>query len=90
MEQAVHLNGQKPKEMDMQKPVSWRDFLLAFIPAIVVVGTIIFNSGAKIENHAVRINQLEQDRNELKQDLKDIKKLQQETIILLQNKEDKK
>ena len=47
-------------------------------------------SATSIENHEQRIKQLEADRSELKQDIKDVKQGNQQILILLQNKQDRK
>ena len=46
--------------------------------------------GKKYENHEVRIGQLEADKKEMRDDIKDIKKTNEQILILLQNKEDRK
>ena len=46
--------------------------------------------GKKYENHEVRIGQLEADKKEMRDDIKDIKKTNEQILILLQNKADRK
>ena len=46
--------------------------------------------GKKYENHEVRINQLEADKKEMRDDIKDIKRSNEQILILLQNKADRK
>ena len=46
--------------------------------------------GKKYENHEVRIGQLEADKKEKRDDIKDIKKTNEQILILLQNKADRK
>ena len=48
------------------------------------------DDGKKYENHEVRIGQLEADKKEMRDDIKDIKKTNEQILILLQNKADRK
>jgi hypothetical protein len=48
------------------------------------------DDGKKYENHEVRIGQLEADKKEIRDDIKDIKRSNEQILILLQNKEDRK
>jgi len=48
------------------------------------------DDGKKYENHEVRIGQLEADKKEMRDDIKDIKRSNEQILILLQNKEDRK
>jgi len=43
-----------------------------------------------VENHEQRIKQLENDRAETKSDLKEIKQSQQEILLILKDKQDRK
>lgn len=47
-------------------------------------------SATLIENHEQRLKQLEQDRNETKQDIKDIKATNLQILLLLKDKQDRK
>jgi hypothetical protein len=48
------------------------------------------DDGKKYENHEVRIGQLEADKKEIRDDIKDIKRSNEQILILLQNKADRK
>jgi len=48
------------------------------------------DDGKKYENHEVRIGQLENDKKEMRDDIKDIKRSNEQILILLQNKADRK
>ena len=48
------------------------------------------DDGKKYENHEVRIGQLEADKKEMRDDIKDIKRSNEQILILLQNKADRK
>lgn len=47
-------------------------------------------SATVVENHEQRIKQLEADRNETKQDIKDIKNTNLQILLLLKDKQDRR
>lgn len=87
--------------VEMKKNVEWWHLILTALALMVAVWgamSMYFKdvensakeSATKVENHEQRIKQLEYDRAEIKQDLREIKQSQQEILILLQNKADRK
>ena len=86
---------------DMNKNVQWKQFVVAVFAVIISTWGIVYmytrdlqndarTNATQVENHEQRIKQLENDRQELKADIKDIKQSQQQVLILLQNKQDRK
>lgn len=102
MEQTAVLSTTKEiNSVEMKKNVEWWQFVVALLGVAVSVWVTLNmyfkdvestakESATKVENHEQRIKQLEYDRAEIKQDLRDIKQSQQEILILLQNKADRK
>ncbi len=85
----------------MQAQVKLWQLIAAVLGTVATMLTIIFmftnrmESAAKTtENHEIRIESLEKQNNEFrieyKSDIKDLKSGQQEILILLQNKQDRK
>ena len=86
---------------EMKKNVEWWHFLIGLLGVMVSVWIALNmyfkdveanakENATKVENHEQRIKQLESDRAEIKQDLREIKQSQQEILILLQNKADRR
>ncbi len=89
---------------DMKKPLEGWHLLVAIIGVLVACWGIIYmynkdniQAAQKVENHEVRIQQLENDRQETKQSIREmnlkIDKLGDQNtqiLILLQNKQERK
>lgn len=82
---------------DMKKPIELWHLFVGIASVLVACWGIVYmankdniQAAQKVENHEQRIKQLESDRQELKADIKDIKQSQQQVLILLQNKADRK
>ena len=85
-------------EATIEKQVerSWQSKTSVILVALTIMGSYFALSskfeddGKKYENHEVRLNQLEADKKEMRDDIKDIKKSNEQILILLQNKADRK
>lgn len=81
----------------MQEQVKVWQLITAVLGTIATMLTIVFmftnrmeSSAKTTENHELRINVLERERQEYNLDIKEIKASQQEILIILQNKADRK
>jgi len=81
----------------MKEPVEGWKFLVSIVGLLATIITGYMSISQKIideakvkENHEVRIHYLEEDRNELKSDIKETKSQTTQILILLQNKQDRK
>jgi len=85
---------------DMKKPVEIWQLVVAIIAVIISMMSITSMYAASIrddaaktatvtENHELRIKQLESDRVETKQDIKEMKVDIRETLLILRDKQDK-
>lgn len=81
----------------MQAQVKVWQLITAVLSTIAAMLTIVFMftnrmeaSAKTTENHELRIGVLEREREEYKADIKEIKASQQEILIILQNKQDRK
>lgn len=102
MAQSAALNSTSEiNNTEMKKNVEWWHFVIGLLGVMVSVWIALNmyfkdveatakESATKVENHEQRIKQLESDRAEIKSDLRDIKKSQQDILILLQNKADRR
>jgi peptidoglycan hydrolase CwlO-like protein len=85
-------------EATIEKQVerSWQSKTSVILVALTIMGSYFAltskfeDDGKKYENHEVRLNQLEADKKEMRDDIKDIKKSNEQILILLQNKADRK
>ena len=85
-------------EATIEKQVerSWQSKTSVILVALTIMGSYFAltskfeEDGKKYENHEVRLNQLEADKKEMRDDIKDIKKSNEQILILLQNKADRK
>lgn len=86
---------------DMKKPVEIWQLVVAVIAVVISVITAssmyaasIRDDAAKVaattENHEVRIKQLEQERLEMKSDIREMKNDIRETLLILRDKQDRK
>lgn len=86
---------------DMKKPVEIWQLVVAVIAVVISVITAssmyaasIRDDAAKVaattENHEVRIKQLEQERMEMKSDIREMKNDIRETLLILRDKADRK
>lgn len=97
-------NTKELNSTDMKKPLEGWHLLVAIVGVLIACWGIIYmyskdniQAAQKVENHEVRIQQLEVDRQEWRQTSKDmnnkIDKLSEQNtqiLILLQNKADRK
>ena len=81
----------------MQAQVKVWQLITAVLSTIAAMLTIVFMftnrmeaSAKTTENHELRIGVLEREQQEYKADIKEIKASQQEILIILQNKQDRK
>jgi hypothetical protein len=85
-------------EATIEKQVerTWQSKTSVILVALTIMGGYFAltgkfeDDGKKYENHEVRIGQLEADKKEIRDDIKDIKRSNEQILILLQNKEDRK
>jgi len=86
---------------DMKKPVEIWQLVIAIIAVIISVITLTSmmtasirddaaKTAANTENHEVRIKQLEQERQEMKGDIREMKNDIRETLLILRDKADRK
>ena len=86
---------------EMKKPVEIWQLVVAVIAVVISVITAssmyaasIRDDAAKVaattENHEVRIKQLEQERMEMKSDIREMKNDIRETLLILRDKADRK
>jgi len=86
---------------DMKKPVEIWQLIIAVVAVFIslvtltsMMNTSMREDAAKqastTENLKVRVGQLEQDRAETKEDIKDIKKDNREILLILKDKADRK
>jgi len=86
---------------DMKKPVEIWQLIIAVVAVFIslvtltsMMNTSMREDAAKqastTENLKVRVGQLEQDRAEKKEDIKDIKKDNREILLILKDKADRK
>jgi outer membrane murein-binding lipoprotein Lpp len=82
---------------EMKKPLNWTDLILGIVIILLSFWGIVYNyskdniaNATRVENHETRIKQLESDRAETKEDIKAIRQSQEQALILLQNKQDRK
>ena len=82
---------------EMKKPIEVWQVVVGLLGVFIACWGVIYmyskdsiQAAQKVENHEVRLTQLENDRQELKADIKDIKKSQEQMLIFLQNKQDRK
>ena len=82
--------------IEKQVERNWQSKTSVILVALTIMGSYFAltskfeEDGKKYENHEVRINQLEADKKEMRDDIKDIKKSNEQILILLQNKADRK
>ncbi len=82
--------------IEKQVERTWQSKTSVILVALTIMGSYFAltskfeDDGKKYENHEVRINQLEADKKEMRDDLKDIKRSNEQILILLQNKADRK
>ena len=81
---------QKQVEQTWQSKTSLIVLLLTILGSYYALTSKFEDEGKKYENHEVRIGQLEADKKEMRDDIKDIKKTNEQILILLQNKADRK
>jgi hypothetical protein len=81
---------EKQVENSWQSKTSLIVLVLTILGGYYALTSKFEEDGKKYENHEVRINQLEADKKEIRDDLKDIKKTNEQILILLQNKADRK
>ena len=81
---------EKQVERNWQSKTSLIVLLLTILGGYYALTSKFEEDGKKYENHEVRIGQLEFDKREIRDDIKDIKKSNEQILILLQNKEDRK
>ena len=81
---------EKQVERNWQSKTSLIVLLLTILGGYYALTSKFEEDGKKYENHEVRIGQLESDKREIRDDIKDIKKSNEQILILLQNKEDRK
>jgi peptidoglycan hydrolase CwlO-like protein len=85
----------------IKKPVEIWQLVIGIVAVLVSVITFTSmatesikdaaaKSAASSENHEIRIKQLEFDRTETKQDIKDMKSDIRETLLILRDKADRK
>ena len=77
-------------EQSWQSKTSLVVLLLTILGGYYALTNKFEEDGKKYENHEVRINQLEADKKEMRDDIKDIKRSNEQILILLQNKADRK
>ena len=82
---------------EMKKPLEVWHLFVGIAGVLVACWGIVYMANKdnvaaaqKVENHEVRLTQLENDRQELKNDIKEIKQSQEQMLIILQNKQDRK
>lgn len=82
--------------IEKQVEHSWQSKTSVILVVLTILGsyyaltTKFEDDGKKYENHEVRIGQLEADKKEMRDDIKDIKRSNEQILILLQNKADRK
>lgn len=81
---------EKQVEHSWQSKTSVILVVLAILGSYFALTTKFEDDGKKYENHEVRIGQLEADKKEMRDDIKDIKRSNEQILILLQNKADRK
>ena len=81
---------EKQVEQSWQSKTSLVVLLLTILGGYYALTSKFEEDGKKYENHEVRINQLEADKKEMRDDIKDIKRSNEQILILLQNKADRK
>lgn len=81
---------EKQVEQSWQSKTSLVVLLLTILGGYYALTNKFEEDGKKYENHEVRINQLEADKKEMRDDIKDIKRSNEQILILLQNKADRK
>ena len=81
---------EKQVEHSWQSKTSLIVLILTILGGYYALTSKFEDDGKKYENHEVRINQLEADKKEMRDDIKDIKRSNEQILILLQNKEDRK
>lgn len=81
---------EKQVEQSWQSKTSLIVLLLTILGGYYALTSKFEEDGKKYENHEVRIGQLENDKKEMRDDLKDIKRSNEQILILLQNKADRK
>ena len=81
---------EKQVENSWQSKTSLIVLVLTILGGYYALASKFEGDGKKYENHEVRINQLETDKKEIRDDIKDIKRTNEQILILLQNKADRK
>lgn len=81
---------EKQVEHSWQSKTSLIVLLLTILGGYYALTSKFEEDGKKYENHEVRIGQLESDKKEMRDDIKDIKRSNEQILILLQNKADRK
>jgi len=81
---------EKQVEQSWQSKTSLVVLLLTILGGYYALTSKFEEDGKKYENHEVRIGQLENDKKEMRDDIKDIKRSNEQILILLQNKADRK
>lgn len=82
--------------IEKQVEHSWQSKTSVILVVLTILGSYFAltskfeDDGKKYENHEVRIGQLEADKKEMRDDIKDIKRSNEQILILLQNKADRK
>ena len=81
---------EKQVEQTWHSKASLVILLLTILGGYYALTSKFEDDGKKYENHEVRIGQLEADKKEMRDDIKDIKRSNEQILILLQNKADRK
>ncbi len=72
-----------------QQPKLWQ-ILAAFLPIIIGITSWLWNLSTKVEKQEIRINIMEANYTEFKQDMKEVKQGVQSILINMERKEDRK
>lgn len=87
--------------LEMKNNVQWWHLVVAILAVILSTFGIVSMYASKLEegasktatvteNHEQRIKQLESDRAETRSDIKEIKSMQIQTLLILKDKQDRK